>query len=242
MNIAVVGSYQDSMAKLPRPIAFKIFEMACKAIGKALGERNHRLMVAHRVNPHEDRKQSAEAIALEGFMETKSRNHFVEVPHHDGDPQLKAHTEAVYRSDAVILIGGKENDAAGLTALLRRKMIITIPAFGGSARDLCEVHEIDRTVIDDLRNLDTNQKDWLNTLIKTINSEIESYPRILIVHGRGDNGKNLRTKVVDTGKIEGKLFGIGEPLIMTLSGKKEQYQFQKFLKILHLEYQQQLLL
>lgn len=143
MNIAVVGSYQDSMGQLTQPISFEVFETACKAIGKALGEGNHRLMVAHRINPHEDRKQSAEAIALEGFMETKSRRRFVEIPHHFGDPQLKAHTEAVYRSDAVILIGGKEGTyAAGLTALLRWKKIITIPAFGGSAKDLCEIKGI----------------------------------------------------------------------------------------------------
>ena len=220
MNITVVGSYQDSMAKLARPIEFEVFETACKAIGKALGEGNHRLIVAHRINPHEDRKQSAEAIALEGFMETINRTHYVEVPHHDGDPQLKAHTEAVYRSDAVILIGGKEGTyAAGLTALLRRKMIITIPAFGGSANDLCEIREIDHTVIDDLRNLDTDLDDWVKTLTMAIDSEINSYPRILIVHGRGDNGKELRDKIGDAEKNGEKLSGIGEPLIMELSGK-----------------------
>jgi hypothetical protein len=220
MNIAVVGSYQESLNNLSRPIAFEIFEEACKAIGKALGEGNHRLMVAHRINPHQDRKQSAEAIALEGFLETRNGDHFVEVPHHDGDPQLKAHTEAVYRSDAVILIGGKEGTyAAGLTALLRRKMIITIPAFGGSAKDLCEIREIDRTVIDQLRNLDTSREEWLHILVGAINSEINSYPRILIVHGRGDNGKELRDKIIGTGKCQGKLLGIGEPAIMELTGK-----------------------
>lgn len=220
MNIAVVGSYQESMAKLPKPIKFETFDTACKAIGKALGNGNHRLIVAHRVNPHEDRKQSAEAIALEGFMETKGRLHYMEVPHHEGDPQLKAHTEAVDRSDAVILIGGKEGTyAAGLTALLRRKIIITIPSFGGSGRDVCEIDEIDRTVIDDLRNLDTDEKDWSNSLTMAIASVINSYPRILIVHGRGDNGKDLRSKIVDAGNTEGKVCGIGKPLIMDLSGK-----------------------
>lgn len=221
MNIAVVGSFQPSadMDESASSAAFELFAKACIAIGKTLGEGNHRLMVAHRFNPHGDRRQSAEAIALEGFLETEGRMHFAEVPHHVGDPQLKAHTEAVYRSDVVILIGGKEGTyAAGLTALLRRKVIIAIPAFGGSARDLCEIDEIDRTVIDQLRNLDTKEKDWVDTLTKAICSEINSYPRILIVHGRGDNGNDLRTKIVKAGKTE-ELRGIGKPLIMELSGK-----------------------
>ena len=192
--------------------------MACRAIGKVLGEGNHRLMVAHRYNPHGPH-DSAEAIALEGFMESPRRAHFVEVPHHKGDPQLKAHTDAVDRSDAVILIGGKEGTyAAGLSALLRRKMIITIPAFGGSARDLCEIDEIDHTVIDTLRNLDTNEENWVDKLTDAISAEINSYPRILIVHGRGDDGTELLEKITNAGECE-ELRGIGEPLIMELSGK-----------------------
>ena len=219
MDIAVVGSYQNSMAKLPIPIRFEDFEKACKAIGEVLGEENHRLIVAHRINPHEP-QQSAEAIALEGFMTTKNKKCFSEVPFHEGDPQLKAHTDAVDRSNAVILIGGKEGTyAAGLTALLRHKMIITIPAFGGSAKDLCEVDEINRTVIDELRNLDIRDDDWVANLKSTIASEIKSYPRILIIHGRGDDGKDLQEKIVDAGKTGNPLEGIGKPLIMNLSGK-----------------------
>jgi hypothetical protein len=219
MKIAVVGSYQKSMAELPKPISSEVFETACKAIGKALGDEKHQLIVAHRVNPH-DRAQSAESIALEGFFETEGRMHFMEVPYHEGDPELKAHTEAVDRSDAVILIGGKEGTyAAGLTALLRRKMIITIPAFGGSGRDLTEIEEINRTVIDELRNLDTDRDGWPNVLTKAINSVIGSYPRVLIVHGRGDSGIDLRDKIVTGGNTEGELRGIGKPEIMDLSGK-----------------------
>jgi len=220
MNIAVVGSFQpgENSSESSLDKDFKLFAMACNAIGKTLGEGNHRLMVAHRFNPHGPH-DSAEAIALKGFMKTPRRVHFVEVPHHKGDPQLKAHTDAVHRSDAVILIGGKEGTyAAGLSALLRRKMIITIPAFGGSARDLCEIDEIDNTVIDELRNLDTNEENWVNTLTKAISAEINSYPRILIVHGRGDNGTELLEKITDAGKAD-KLKGIGTPLIMELSGK-----------------------
>lgn len=220
MNISVVGSFQESMSKLPIPINKEDFEKACKAIGEALGENRHRLIVAHRINPHGDRSQSAEAIALEGFRTTENRNCFAEVPFHKGDPQLKAHTDAVDRSDAVILIGGKEGTyAAGLTALLRRKTIITIPAFGGSSKDLCEIDEIDRTVNDELRNLDIRDSNWVSTLKDTIISEIKSYPRVLIIHGRGDNGERLRERIVKAGKEIECLQGIGEPLIMNLSGK-----------------------
>jgi hypothetical protein len=228
MNIAVVGSFQpgektddmtdEKTGKSASAPTFDNFAKACRAIGKTIGEGNHRLMVAHRFNPH-GIQESAEAIALQGFFGTPNRVHFVEVPHHKGDPQLKAHTDAVDRSDAVILIGGKEGTyAAGLSALLRRKMIITIPAFGGSARDLCEIDEIDHTVIDALRNLDTNQEDWVDTLTNAISAEINSYPRILIVHGRGDRGTDLLDRITSAGQTH-ELRGIGTPLIMELSGK-----------------------
>ena len=161
-----------------------------------------------------------------------NNNKFTEVPHHAGDPQLKAHTLAVERSDAVILIGGKEGTyAAGLSALLRRKMIITIPAFGGSAKDLCEIAEIEHMVIDDLRNLNIpdlgcsnenlfdsmtkiNQK-WIKDLTNSIKKAFDSYPKLLLVHGRGDNGIGLKYKIENEQDIK----GIAEPLIMELSGK-----------------------
>jgi hypothetical protein len=98
-------------------------------------------------------------------------------------------------------------------------MIITIPAFGGSARDLCEIAEIDRTVIDELRNLNTARPDWVGILTKAITDEINSYPRILIVHGRGDNGAELRAKIREVGRESTSLRGLAEPLIMDLSGR-----------------------
>lgn len=220
MDIAVVGSFQPTEGDESATRSPKVFTEACRAIGKALGEGRHRLWVAHRKNIQTESLQSAESLALRGFLETQNCDHFVEVAHHVGDPQLKAHTEAVERSEAVILIGGKEGTyAAGLSALLRRKMIITIPAFGGSARDLCEIAEIDRTVIDELRNLDANKPNWINTLTNAIATEINSYPRILIVHGRGDDGRELRQKVREVGRDSPSLRGLAEPLIMDLSGR-----------------------
>lgn len=242
MDIAVVGSFQPARKEGQAQSAgttasssasskkqgrvtgqergWEVFEKACKAIGRALGEGGHRLMVAHRGDPTGKSPKSAEALALDGFMETKGRNHYVEIPYHIGDPQLKGHTEAVERSDAVILIGGKEGTyAAGLSALLRRKMMIPVPAFGGSARDLCAIAEINRTVIDELRNLDTTKPGWTEILTSAITTEINSYPGILIVHGRGDDGTTLRDKIRRAGAQAGPLKGIGEPLIMDLSGR-----------------------
>jgi hypothetical protein len=220
MDIAVVGSFQHPHNEKAKDAALRDFKEACIAIGRVLGEGKHRLMVAHRKSPDPASSPSAESLALEGFQRTENRDHYVEVPYHVGDPQLKAHTEAVERSEAVILIGGKEGTyAAGLSALLRRKMIIAIPAFGGSARDLCEIEEINRMVIDELRNLDVSQKRWIETLTSAITAEINSYPRILIVHGRGDDGTRLRDEIIKAGKQDANLAGIGEPLIMDLSGR-----------------------
>src|SRR6266513_3412164 len=108
MDVAVVGSYQSAKEAENAP-SFAIFEEACVAIGRALGEGNHRLSVAHRKNPDGTPSKSAEALALRGFLNTVGRDHYGEVPHHIGDPELKAHTEAVERSDAVTLIGAKES-------------------------------------------------------------------------------------------------------------------------------------
>lgn len=212
MRVTVVGSYRKDQVLLG---TVDMFREACRAIGRKLAEWEHTLVV-----PHADDEQTAETHALAGFVDAGS-NHYYQCIFHPGDPTLKAHFEAVERSDAVILLGGLNGTyAAGLGALRHRKLIIPIPAFGGSAKDLCEIPDIDQMLIDDIRNLDIKAPDWSQHLTNSLSSVLSSYPRVLIIHGRGDTGEELRTKVEQASKEKNShLKGLATPVIMNLQGK-----------------------
>lgn len=212
MRVTVVGSYRKRQALLGDS---KKFREACTAIGRKLADWGHTLVV-----PHADDELTAETHALLGFTQAGS-NHYYRCIFRRGDPSLKAHFEAVERSDAVILLGGLNGTyAAGLGALRYRKLIIPIPVFGGSARDLCEIPDIDQMLADDLRNLDLQQSDWCNQLTNSLNLVLNAYPRVLIIHGRGDTGKPLLEWLEEAAKDPGsKLAGLARPVIMDLHGK-----------------------
>ena len=135
MKVTVVGSYKQGLSasnkqtEVSHPATLEQFNDACIEIGKALAETGHRIVVAHGEDP-----TTAEALALTGFQETQ-RFKYYPVIKHAGDADLKAHLDAVEMSDVVILIGGGNGTyASGLSALRRRKVMIPIPAFGGSAK------------------------------------------------------------------------------------------------------------
>ena len=96
--------------------------------------------------------------------------------------------------------------------------MIPIPVFGGSAKDLCEIPEIDKIILDEIRNLDLQSNEWESTLTGAINSVLNAYPRVLIIHGRGDTGEGLRQHIKTASTAQGPLPGIVEPVIMNLSG------------------------
>ena len=242
MKVTVVGSYQEPRPIPPRrkrapdteppprrkgasdkrppldrepPFTPNDFEIACSGIGRVLGQDGHRLIVAHEEDP-----ETAESLALNGFRQEKNKYKYYSIITHPGDADLKAHLDAVEESDVVILIGGGNGTyASGLAALRRRKVMIPIPAFGGSAKDLCEIHEIDKTVVDKIRNLDFKDKDWLHTLTDAIRAVLNAFPRTLIIHGRGDNGNELKKEIIEESKDnESLLYGVAKPVIMNLSG------------------------
>jgi hypothetical protein len=220
MKITVVGSYNSELSKrnkenqTQRAKVWSAFKTACVEIGKALAEEEHRLIVAHAEDPN-----TAEALALNGFRKVTKFN-FFPVTRHEGDAVLKAHLDAVSESDVVILIGGGNGTyAAGLSALRERKVMIPIPAFGGSAKDLCEIHDIDKIVVDELRNLDFKSSDWSKILTSSIKSVLRAYPRVLIIHGRGDDGGKLKKLIYDESVSSRQLAGLAKPVIMNLSGQ-----------------------
>jgi len=214
MNVAVVGSFRKTQNT--RLLGQKEqFATACNALGRKLAEWGHRLVV-----PHAEHDDTAEAHALQGFREV-APFHFFSIIEHEGDPVLKAHFEAVEKSDAVILLGGLNGTyAAGLTALRRRKLILPVPAFGGSAKDLCEIPEIDNMLVDEIRNLRLTQSDrWIRTLVEATRRFLNAFPRALIIHGRGDSGAELQKKIKDASlDRHSRLQGIENPVIMNLTG------------------------
>jgi len=217
MKITVVGSYKKQLSlrnkdKNRRDI-FKKFKKACIVIGETLAIDGHRLVVAHPENT-----ETAEALALKGFQKHNEYG-FYPCPQHEGDAELKAHLDSVEASDVVILIGGGNGTyASGLAALRRRKVMIPIPIFGGSAKDLCEIPEIDKSVVDKIRNLNLASDNWSDILTESIRKILNAYPHVLIIHGRGDNGKELKSRINKESVSNGKLNGVAEPVIMNLSG------------------------
>jgi hypothetical protein len=221
MKVTVVGSYNQELSERNKETeegrmkVFEKFKNACIEIGKALAEDDHRLIVAHA-----EQSETAEALALQGFQRVeKEKYNYYDCIKHLGDAQLKAHLDAVEMSDVVILIGGGNGTyASGLSALRRRKVMIPIPGFGGSAKDLLEIPEIDRTVVDKIRNLDFESDDWEKMLTTTIRSVLNAFPRVLIIHGRGDSGEELKKRIIDASTPEGTLHGLADPEIMNLAG------------------------
>ncbi len=221
MKVTVVGSYKQELSdrykETPEQREHQLgkFEEACRAIGRALAEEGHRLVVAHSEIP-----ETAEALALSGFKE-KAPFRFDTSARHEGDADLKAHLDAVEDSDVVILIGGGNGTyASGLSALRRRKVIVPIPAFGGSARDLCEIKEIGKALVDEIKNLDLDSPEWIQLLTVSVRAVLNQYPRVLIIHGRGDTGEELRNMIMQKASStpDALLRGLAEPVIMNLSG------------------------
>ena len=219
MKITIIGSYRVINKKSLKHNK-QDFEKACFEIGRKLADWGHKLVL-----PNPNKKNTAERHTLKGFKSVKSSEYrYYECTNYPTDPVLKAHFDAVENSDAVILIGGHgATYASGLFALRRRKLVIPITCFGGSAEALCRIAEIDKIPSDKIRNLEIDgekSKVWVGILTSEINSILKAFPRILIIHGRGDSGEDLKKKIFDSShKKNSKIHGIAEPLIMDLKGK-----------------------
>jgi hypothetical protein len=214
MNVTVVGSFRKGQNQRLKG-SKKDFVTACEGLGSMLARRQHRLIV-----PHPETEDTAEGHALRGFRQIAGQRHYYCCPGQAGDPALKAHFDAVEKSDAVVLIGGRDGTyAAGLSALRRRKLMLPIPVFGGSAKDLLGIPDIDNILDDEIRNLDLDASDWADVLVNSVDRSLRAFPKVLIVHGRGDSGLELRRRISRSSE-EGasRLSGIAEPIIMNLSG------------------------
>jgi hypothetical protein len=102
------------------------------------------------------------------------------------------HIVAASIADATIVVGGRDGSFnAGLTALCERKRLIPVGCFGGAAEKLLEyvnVHWRPDPQLSELKRLDpSRQSNWEDKLTGSIISFLETYPRILIIHGRSSD-------------------------------------------------------
>ena len=213
MNVTVLGSYRPKESDRLEGTR-EDFETVCSAIGRKLAELRYRLIV-----PHPDKDYNAEYHVLDGFKREELYR-FTVCPIQPGELDLKGHFDAVERSDAVICIGGLNGTyAAGLSALRRRKLILPIPVFGGSAKDLCAIPEIDSMLVDEIRNPEVKRENWIDDLVESLETSLRAFPRTLIIHGRGDDGSDLYKRICNaSNEGSSRLSGISSPVIMNLSG------------------------
>ena len=207
MRVTVLGSFRKDRDHLNG--TREGFQEACVKIGEAIAIGGHRLIVA---NSHDE--ESAESSVLAGFQAHDPGKNYENCAQ-SRQSGLRAHFQAVVKSSAVILVGGADGTyAAGLSALRSRRLVIPVPVFGGSAAELHqEDHQVER--IDQISNLDLSSAGWATELASAVTGTLASYPRILIIHGRGDSGSSLQEKIRDSQDIR----GISEPTIMKLSGQ-----------------------
>ena len=213
MRVAIVGSFKDQVHDRSGKNR-ALFETACKSIGQKLAERRDKLIVAHPDNP-----DSAEYYAREGFRPVDPHR-WLQCQVSPGDPLLKGHIDSVELCDALVLIGGQNGTmAAGLAALRTRKLMIPIAAFGGAAADLLRIHGLYRSMDDELRNLDLGANNWILSLTSSLERVLFSFPKVLIIHGRGDSGEELKAMIDTSSASSGSgIGGIASPVIMNLAG------------------------
>ncbi len=191
-----------------------LFEAACRSIGQRLAERQDKLILAH-----PDSQDSAEYYAREGFRIVEQYR-WIQSLVSAGDPVLKGHIDAIEMCDAVVLIGGASGTmTAGLAALRAGKMIVPIAAFGGATQDLVQMWGLYRSMDDELRNLRPGADDWTDSLTTSLDRILSAFPRVLIIHGRGDSGAELKTRIeTESGRPDSEMRGVASPVIMNLAG------------------------
>ena len=93
-----------------------------------------------------------------------------------------------------------------MTALRRRKLIIPIPAFGGSAQDLCDIDDIGHSLEDRIRDLDINEQGWKKKMVDAIRETLSGFPKLLIIHGRGSSGERLKKYISAESKNKNRCY------------------------------------
>jgi predicted nucleotide-binding protein len=206
VNIAVFGSSAPS-----KPDTYKIrntdkFNGFCRSLGKWIAQNGHRLIVESDTEGTADR-EVADGAAQEGGpagrievfwrgsraeppFSAHSHQHAFQVTRVPDTLLGVVHHKMLRKADAVVVIGGGRNTHnAGLAAAFTKARLLPVGMFGGAGEALLTSESELKTqtparlpapeIISDLKVSSAD------VTLRAVTSELNDYPRIMIVHGRG---------------------------------------------------------
>jgi predicted nucleotide-binding protein len=232
MKIAVFGSWNQSNEEWHFRNNEELFRKACVSLGRKIAKHGHHLIVSGDHITTADRWM-VEGI-IEASKEKMTTNiPQVEVVERAGKrffrgnftknyPKLFTYHrkrnswwEGIYLSsireaNVILTIGGRKGTyLAGIVSIIANKKLVPIGSFGGASEkllDILEEKEINNEVKNEIRTL---RGDWTDFVLETAikRMQISSYPKILIIHGRSCDWKDLKHFIQ-------KKLGLSEPIIM----------------------------
>lgn len=196
MNVTVIGSYRPHNESRWSLRNGDRFGSLCELLGEELAKSGHFLTV-----PSDFDKDSADWYCLRGFKKQRpeASNWAVKSPYGcKGVASPKGHIDAVREAQCVIMVGGANGTyAAGMTAIYRRTLVLPLACFGGAAEDILGVLKLPHDHI--LRTAMFSgiiKKRDVKIIVRTLVSELNNQPRLLIVHGRSGDRDSV-TKIIN---------------------------------------------
>ena len=222
MKIAIFGSWSESRKKWRSRESKEKFIEACRIIGREISRCGHAIIV------NSSDPNTADRYVVEGAVEEVENKEIEYpiinvLRHSDGFFPFKelarkysnifsfysrtqswwegAHLIAIRDADAILTIcGGRVTYIAGLASIVAKKKLAPIGSFGGASEKLLQVLEGITSEIEyknDVRRLNNPwNKEVLNTALKLLG--IVDSPSILIIHGRGNDWKDLKDYLQNT--------------------------------------------
>jgi predicted nucleotide-binding protein len=222
MRIAVFGSTSSEYPVGDEITDAEAVEEFCSSLGEAIAGSPHELLVTS------DRDNTADKLVVDGILATQQQSRLVKIrvyrqPNRKehlpfeslcaANPGLftyedfpaannfVSHLNRLGEADVSIVVGGGSNSyAAGLAAALMNVRLIPVAAFGGAGRLLraefkYRLRGAKLPSMDTWNNLSGRPEDVIRAILK----EINSFPRIMIVHGRSTDHEIAREILEDLG-------------------------------------------
>jgi hypothetical protein len=212
VRVAVIGSWR---AKPPPgwELEYKEnFQVACIHVGSIIAKNRLSLIM-----PRSKDEESAEFHAYKGFINRQGGivDGIETISDHESLHASGAtHILAVQQADIIIILGGTEAAYnAAVAAVKLRRRLIAIPCFGGAARSILKRYPPPKCTELALHREWAQSVDWIEQLVARLEFEIQTYPKILLIHGRSRDRNIVRNIIINT-----PIPGISEPVIMEEHG------------------------
>ena len=165
------------------------------------------------VRPRSDR----ETVAYEAYV--RAHPHLF-IPHPPTEDRWSgAHLTTVEHADVAITMGGgKSTYYAGVATLLARKPLIPIASFGGASFELLKLtlQTLEKSLRQQFFALSNPWSDHTaRTALRA--ASLDAGPKLLLIHGRGDDWRLLRDWLIEREKLSGvivlrEVFAPSEPI------------------------------